>query len=138
MDLYYKQEIKVGLMVLVALIVLVIGLMWLSGQTLRRQGVLVPVRFETASGLTAGDPVHISGVSMGRVASVDLEAVGRVLVRLEVAERVRPRTDATAAVRALDFLGAKYVDYQPGTAPELLPSGSLIEGSGEADRKSVV
>lgn len=134
MDLYYKQEIKVGLLVLVGLGVMFFGLMWLSGRSVRREGrVMVPVQFESVSGLTAGDPVHISGVSVGRVASVELQEVGRVLVRLEVQDRVRPHTDAQASIRALDFLGAKYVDYQPGSAPDFLPRDSLITGGGESE-----
>lgn len=134
MDLYYKQEIKVGLLVLVGLGVLFFGLMWLSGRSIRAGGrVIVPVMFEAVSGLTAGDPVQISGVIVGRVAGVQLQDVGRVLVRLEVQERVRPRRDASAAIRALDFLGARYVDYTPGTSPDPLPQDAVVQGSRESD-----
>lgn len=134
MDLYYKQELTVGGFVLAALVVLVGGLMWLTGQSLGGGGrVIVPVQFSSIQGLTEGDPVMISGVSVGRVAQVRLEAVGRVIVRLEVSERVRPRTDAQASIRSLDFLGAKYVQYQPGEAEALLEEGQTIIGNEERD-----
>ena len=45
MDLYYKQELKVGVLVIVAVTVFVLGLLWLSGQAIGPQStVVVPVR----------------------------------------------------------------------------------------------
>lgn len=137
MDLYYKQEIKVGAVVIVALAILVVGMMWLTGQTLRRGGrVTVPVEFATVSGLTVGDPVQISGVSVGRVAHMQLEELGRVIVEIEVDRRVRPRTDASAEIRSLDFLGAKYVAYTPGDAEDFLERDGTIVGGREGELAS--
>jgi phospholipid/cholesterol/gamma-HCH transport system substrate-binding protein len=134
MDLYFKQEITVGGLVIAALAVLIGGLMWLTGQSFRTGGrVSVPVQFTTVQGLTEGDPVMISGVSVGRVARVRLQEVGRVLVELEVSRTVRPRVDAAAAVRSLDFLGAKYVLYQPGQAEAFLEPDDAIVGTEERD-----
>jgi len=139
MDLYYKQEITVGGLVIAALVVLVGGLMWLTGQSFRSgDRVTVPVEFTTVQGLTGGDPVTISGVQVGRVAGVRLESVGRVLVHLEIDKRVAPRVDATAGIRPLDFLGAKFVLYSPGTSEQPLPEGTVIKGSEEADLASSV
>jgi phospholipid/cholesterol/gamma-HCH transport system substrate-binding protein len=139
MDLYYKQEITVGGLVIAALVVLVGGLMWLTGQSFRSgDRVTIPVEFTSVQGLTGGDPVTISGVQVGRVAAMRLEEVGRVLVHLEVDKRVAPRTDATAGIRPLDFLGAKYVLYSPGTSDQLLPEGAVIKGSEETDLASSV
>lgn len=134
MDLYYKQEIKVGLLVIVALVVLFGGLMWLSGQSLGGTGkVMVPVQFSSAAGLTNGDPVQISGVQVGRVARVELMEVGRVQVTLEVNGNRRPRIDATAAIKSLDFLGAKVVSYNPGKAEQFLPDDGFLVGTEDTD-----
>ena len=137
MDLYYKQEITVGGLVIAALVVLVGGMMWLTGQSFRSGSrVNVQVEFGSVQGLTEGDPVMISGVQVGRVARVDLEEVGRVLASLEIDRRFRPRTDATAAVRSLDFLGAKFLLYGPGEAEQYLEEGVRITGSEERDLAS--
>ena len=134
MDLYYKQELTVGALVLAAIIVFVLGLMWLTGQSLTTRGrVMVPVEFTGVAGLTIGDPVQISGVSVGRVAKVVLHDVGHVQVDLEVDGSVRPRVDATAEIRSLDFLGAKYVSYSPGTAEEFLPEDAIVTGREETE-----
>lgn len=134
MDLYFKQEITVGGLVIAAIAVLVGGLMWLTGQSFRTGGrVSVPVQFTSVQGLTQGDPVMISGVSVGRVSHVRLEQVGRVVVEIEVNRQLRPRVDATAAVRSLDFLGAKFVLYDPGESETFLEPDEVIVGSEERD-----
>lgn len=132
MDLYYKQELTVGALILAAVAVFVAGLMWLSGRSLGPAGtVVVPVRFTNVGGLRPGDPVQISGVKVGRVASVVLEDVGNVMVYLEVNRANRPRADARAMVASADFFGAKYVDYVPGNSPEFLKEGQAITGTRE-------
>jgi phospholipid/cholesterol/gamma-HCH transport system substrate-binding protein len=137
MDLYYKQELAVGGLVIAALMILVGGLLWLTGQSMLGGGrVTVPVAFTSVSGLTDGDPVQISGVIVGRVAAVDLQDEGRVIVWMEIEEHVRPRIDATAEVRSLDFLGAKYLAYSPGRAQDFLPDDEVILGVDETELAS--
>ncbi len=132
MDLYYKQELKVGVLVIVAVTVFVLGLLWLSGQAIGPQStVVVPVRFTNVAGLTPGDPVRVSGVKVGQVANVVLEDVGNVMVYLEVRRANRPHADAQAMVASADFFGEKYVDYVPGNSPELLRQGQVITGTRE-------
>lgn len=133
MDLYYKQEVRVGFLVITALVVVVASLVWLSGRTIGRRSVMVDVQFESVTGLTEGDPVQVSGVRVGRVAAVILEGVDRVLVRLEVARDWRPNIDARAAIRSVDLLGAKYVEYSPGSASDELPDDAVLVGGGEAE-----
>lgn len=132
MDLYYEKELKVGVLVIVAVTVFAVGLLWLSGRTIGPQStVVVPVRFTNIAGLTPGDPVRVSGVKVGQVANVVLEDVGNVMVYLEVRRANRPHADAQALVASADFFGEKYVDYVPGNAPELLREGQVITGTRE-------
>jgi phospholipid/cholesterol/gamma-HCH transport system substrate-binding protein len=134
MDLYYKQEITVGVMVLVALAIMFGGLLWLTGESLTGRGMLtVKVRFESVSGLNQGDPVQISGVTVGRVSKVRLQRVGSVMAELQIREEVRPRLDAGAEVRSLDFLGSKFVAYSPGMAEGFLDPDSVIVGINETE-----
>jgi ABC-type transporter Mla subunit MlaD len=133
MDLYYKHEIRVGVLVIVAIAGFFGGLMWLTGRTFTTGRMDVNVMFEEIGTLTEGDPVQISGYMVGTVANIDLEEEGRVNVRLEVDRRFRPKVDAVVAIRALDFLGAKYIEYSPGTASTLLEEGEIIEGTSSVD-----
>ncbi|MEE8192315.1 MAG: MlaD family protein [Gemmatimonadales bacterium] len=134
MDLYYKQEITVGVMVLTALAIMFGGLLWLTGGSLTGRGMTtVKVRFESVSGLNKGDPVQISGVTVGRVSEVRLQRVGSVMAELQIREEVRPRIDAGAEVRSLDFLGSKFVAYSPGMAEGFLDLDSVIVGINETE-----
>jgi phospholipid/cholesterol/gamma-HCH transport system substrate-binding protein len=116
MDLHYKQELRVGMLVIAGVVVFTLGMLWLSGKTIGTSGtVVVPVRFQNVAGLRAGDPVQTSGVKVGRVANVVLQGVNNVMVYLEVNRAQRPHADAVALVASADFFGAKYVDYVPGS-----------------------
>jgi phospholipid/cholesterol/gamma-HCH transport system substrate-binding protein len=132
MDLHYKQELRVGLLVIVGVIVFTLGMFWLSGRTIGASStVIVPVRFTNVAGLRAGDPVQTSGVKVGRVANVVLQGVGDVMVYLEVNRAQRPHVDAQALVASADFFGAKYVDYLPGSSGEMLKDSQVITGTRE-------
>lgn len=129
MDLTYKQEVGVGALVLAGLTLFVVGLFWFSGRSIRHKGVYAHVVFTNVAGLKEGDPVLVSGVKVGRVSKVSLERVGRVTVTLELSGEERPRTDASATISSLDFFGAKFVDYIPGSKDDFLPATSVIRGT---------
>lgn len=130
MDLYYKQEVSVGLLVIVAAVIFIVGLMWLSGTPLGSGGrTELQVQFEDVSGLASGDPVLVSGYNVGRVADVDFRGVGQILVTIELREDIPPHADATASVSALDFLGSMKIDYAPGTSPNMLEEGTVLIGT---------
>jgi phospholipid/cholesterol/gamma-HCH transport system substrate-binding protein len=133
MDLYYKQEVTVGMLVMVALGILVGGLIWLSGvNPFAAAGrVVVPVRFANVSGLQEGDLVQVSGFRVGFVSNVVLEDLGRVMVYIDVPTDRAPHVDAKARVMSTDFLGEKVVDYIPGNSPQMLTDGQVITGSEE-------
>ncbi len=132
MDLYYKQEVTVGVLVLAAAVAFFAGLSWLTGKSVGRGAIaVIPVRFADVSGLQVGDPVQISGVQVGRVARVRLEGPEHVLVDLEIRRSVMPHADAAVKLSSLDFFGAQRVDYDPGTSPEMLPEGQEIIGRRE-------
>ena len=128
MDITYKQEVRVGLLVLVGFVVFTGFMFWLTGRSLVSKSVPVNVVFKNVSGLKEGDPVRVSGVKKGRVGPVRLQRVGHVTVTLQLDPEVRPHKDARATVAAADFLGAKYVDYDPGVSDTLLARGEAIQG----------
>lgn len=137
MDLHYKQELQVGFLVIVAVTTLIVGLIWLSGRSFGGGAAKFSVRFASIQGLSSGDPVHISGVRVGRVGGVNIEGVDRIVVQIEVRKDFRPQTDAQVSVKALDFLGAKFVDYRPGTSGDFIEDGVVLDGLGEEDIASV-
>lgn len=128
MDITYKQEVRVGLLVLVGFVVFTGFMFWLTGRSLVSKSVPVSVVFKDVSGLKEGDPVRVSGVKKGRVGPVRLQRVGHVAVTLQLDPEVRAHKDARATVASADFLGAKYVDYDPGLSDTMLARGETIQG----------
>jgi len=124
----YRQEVSVGALVILGLVAFTAAMFWLTGRSFVTKGLVVTVEFKNVSGLKVGDPVRVSGVTKGRVQRVHLERVGKVIVALELSPEVRPHADAVASVQAADFLGAKFVDYNPGAKDAPLPPGAAIPG----------
>ncbi|PYO40114.1 MAG: hypothetical protein DMD33_18825 [Gemmatimonadetes bacterium] len=128
MEPTYKQEVTVGALVLVGFVVFTGFMFWLTGRSLVSKAVPVHVVFKNVSGLKEGDPVRVSGVKKGRVGPVRLVRMGQVSVTLSLDPEVRPHKDARATVASADFLGAKYVDYDPGVSDTLLAANQAIQG----------
>ena len=131
MELRYRREAAVGAFLVAAALVFAFGMMWLRGLRLSR-GEVLDVVFADVVGLKVGDPIRTSGVAVGTVKSIRLDRPGRVVVQLELTHRQEPRSDAKATVRSLDLFGARYIDYQPGTAAAPLAAGRALPGELEA------
>ena len=132
MDLHYKQEVSVGLLVVAGLAVMIGGLTYLSGKSIFGNRTLTfGVQLTNVAGLVEGDPVLISGVRVGRVAGIRLRGVEDVVALLEVHRSVQPKVDAKVFVRPLDAFGAMFVDYFPGQGPETLADGQMLQGERE-------
>lgn len=132
MELQYRREVTVGVLVIVALAILFGGLTWLSGKSFGTSGeVMVPVLFHDVSGLAEGNPVQVSGVKVGRVSEIQLAGEDSVIVTLAVQKAWRPHADADVVVRALDAFGSMGIEYSPGTSSQMLTEGMLVPGKRE-------
>jgi len=115
MELRHRREALVGALIIAgAAIFLFLGL-WLRGQTLRRLDQ-VKVVFDDVMGLKEGDPVLTSGVRVGQVRKITLVSPGNVNVFISLEHAPVPRSDAAAEIRSADLFGARYIEYNPGSA----------------------
>jgi phospholipid/cholesterol/gamma-HCH transport system substrate-binding protein len=128
MDLHYKQEVTVGALVLAAVAVFVLGTMWLGGKSLSTGDQLVRVQFGDVGNLKVGNPVKVSGVTLGSVEEIRFEDVGNVQVGIRLDPRIQPKTDAKARIVAIGLVGDLMIAFDPGTAAEPLPAGQVIPG----------
>jgi phospholipid/cholesterol/gamma-HCH transport system substrate-binding protein len=132
MELRYRREAAVGVMIIVAAAMFVYLLLWLRNTSIR-SGEIVRATFSDVVGLKEGDIIRTSGVEVGRVNRVVLEGPGQVSVYLELRRGQAPHSDAKVVVRSLDLFGARYLDYFPGTARALLDPLQPIRGTREQD-----
>ena len=128
MDLRYTREATVGAIVIVAIVVFVLGTMWLSGRSVSSKNV-VRMQFPNVSGLKRASPVRVSGVTVGKVERIEFVDVGKVLVIASLPPKIRPRVDAEAKIVSVTLVGDYAVDFDPGGAAEFLPPGRVILGS---------
>jgi phospholipid/cholesterol/gamma-HCH transport system substrate-binding protein len=128
MDLHYRREVAVGGLVLVGLAIFVLGTMWLRGRSVGPGRGTIAIAFPDAGNLKRGNPVKVSGVTVGNVEDIRLEEAGRVLVRVSLEPRIRPRVDASATLSAVGLVGDVVVNFHPGSAPEPLPPGQIVAG----------
>jgi phospholipid/cholesterol/gamma-HCH transport system substrate-binding protein len=128
MDLRYSREATVGAIVLVAVVVFVLGTMWLSGRSVGSANV-VRIQFDNVSGLKRASPVRVSGVNVGKVEKIEFMDVGKVLVVASLPPKIRPRVDAGAKIVSVTLVGDYAVDFDPGRSGEVLQPGKVILGT---------
>ena len=126
-------DAKIGLFVLTALILLILGSLWIAGSTLGGQRRLsYRVLMQDSGGLRPGDRVRVAGVSVGRVQNVTLRPGDEwpVLFEIAVRESVPLKTDGKAQIATSGLLGTSYLQIDPGSASATsLPEGGEIAGN---------
>ncbi|MGH7230659.1 MAG: MlaD family protein [Nitrospiraceae bacterium] len=132
------SKVKIGLVVVVALVMLTLMIMNLEeGMGLISRQTRYRAVVEHTQGLKIGGPVRLNGVDVGNVREIGIaQDEPKVEIIFSVATHVAPhiREDATVSIRALGLLGDKFLDILPGTAskPPMLPGG-LLMGKSEPD-----
>src|SRR5438270_4064474 len=138
------REIRVGLVILAAIVVLAGGIFLIgSKNNLFSHKTRYYVEFNSVSGLKPGSPVQLDGVDVGAIEKVVLSENPqkkdiRVWIRIEddyaarlrgPADRktlIKDQTPSLARIKTLGLLGDKYIDINSGS-----PAYPPIEEEGE-------
>ncbi len=125
-----REEIKVGLVVVVAVILFLSALVLVGGVNLfRKKKVTYTTYFKFAAGLEPGSFVRFGGLKVGTVqaAEIDPRDSTRIRVRILVAAQTPIRANSKARISSLGLLGENYVEVSPGTrdAPLLRPGSEI-------------
>lgn len=129
-----------GLLAFVITCVLVLTYLWISfGGSLpfAPQGYRVKVAFPQANELATGADVRISGVNVGSVVGLSLDARdSRTVATLQIANRFAPiPRDTRATLRIKTLLGETYVELSEGSRGSgvLRDGGRLPDGQVQSD-----
>lgn len=128
-------EVKVGIFVFIAIVLLAFMSMQVGERELLRGGMYdLVVYFESVTGLKTGAPVEIAGIEVGRVRDIRL-ADGRAKLVLELEEDVQLNADATARIMTRGVLGDKYIALSSGTdgLPALTEGDTIQHAQSTAD-----
>jgi ABC-type transporter Mla subunit MlaD len=133
-----RVEKVVGLFVILAALVLLVGFAYYLYHTAQRKGWLIPkcpffTFVESAEGLKIGDPVTLMGFEVGNITVITAQPPGsyyKVYLGLEVR---RPYygyiwTDSKVRVTAIGLLGGRGLEITPGAAgtPMVYEQGDTI------------
>ena len=138
----FRSEIKVGLLVLVAFILFVVGIFVVSDvRSLWDKKKTLTILFQYADGITKGAPVWYAGFEVGGVKDIRIATgvADRIAITVRVSPDAQVRKDSRAEIRSLGMMGAKYVEISPGSAesPELV-SGDTLEGRSPASLSEII
>ncbi len=101
-----RDELLVGFTILTALAVVVGGALWLSERQIGQSWQTYGARFRTVGGMSAGTPVVLRGVQVGRVLRIELGEDDWVEATLEIRsnyESMLPPSPAVIAASASLF-----------------------------------
>jgi phospholipid/cholesterol/gamma-HCH transport system substrate-binding protein len=138
-----RDEVTVGILITVAVLVLVIGTLWLVRGGLRN-GYPLFTRFAWGQSLRQGQPVMLAGVTIGYVSDVRLRDDGFLDVDLRVRDQYKVPRTAVAEVQPIGIFGDAAValrapapspqSYQPGdTVPARNAAGGIDALTARAD-----
>ncbi len=123
------NETIVGVVVLSAIALLIIGLLWFNRVDIGRKSYLVNVAFGDAGGLRNGDPVTVSGFDKGKVKSIKLnrEKPGVIAV-LMVDHDVALKKDAQFWLSDASLMGDKRIAVYPGSSSQPFDPSQTVDG----------
>ena len=120
-------QLRVGLVVALAIAILVVGLIWIKGIRFGQTKYTYSVIFPDVGTLKVGDPASVSGVDKGKVKRIELYE-GDVLVTLALESDVVLKKDAKFTVKNIGLMGERFVAVQTGYSDTLLDLSRPIRG----------
>lgn len=126
-----KNEIKVGLTVLVGLMVLLYGFFKVKEWSVTGE-YPITLRFETSAGLQRGDVVTVNGVKSGKVDGISIDG-NSVLIRVLMNSDVSVTADANATIQMLELMGGKKIEITQGMSMDVFDRSKILIGRVDPD-----
>ena len=134
----HANEVRVGVTLTVAGLLLVAGILWLGGFSFGERRYRFRVMFDEVAGLVAGDKVAVAGLDAGEILSLSLAPLGKVVAEVEVDDDIKIPVDSRVSVASYSIIGAKVISIRPGGSDEYIEPGSVIQGQYEKGLGDVV
>ncbi len=143
------SELRVGIFVIAGLLILAVGIMYVTGPGVFGAKYRLRTYLPEVSGLATGAPVKVDGVEVGNVESIHMapRPPGGLVDRnrnIEVRMRIRRDSqnvilsDSIASLVTEGLLGNRYVNISRGLTGANLKEGDEIKGVEEKAIKEVV
>ncbi len=124
----YAHETVVGIFVIIGLVCVGYMAVKLGDVSLfGDNSYTIYARFNSVSGLKAGNPVEMLGMEIGKVAAFKLDQDDLLaMVELRIKPDIKIYEDAIASIKTAGLIGDKYVSIDPGGGGGLLKPGDTI------------
>jgi phospholipid/cholesterol/gamma-HCH transport system substrate-binding protein len=143
------SELRVGLFVLVGLLILAVGIFYVTGAGFLGPKYHLKTLLPEVQGLATGAPVRLDGVEIGNVEAIRIVPRDpskppdkfhnvEVVMRLDKKFQNDVLTDSTATLVTEGLLGNRYVNIERGYTGVPLKEGQQIPGAEEKAIKEVV
>src|SRR5215203_5410730 len=120
-----RDEVLVGLLLTVALVIGVVGTIWLVRGGLRSGYPLYSI-FRWGTNLKVGQAVRLAGVQVGYVQQVDLRDDGTLLVHMAIEKERRVPRNARAVVQSVGIFGDAEVALLGMPSPQTYTEGDTV------------
>ena len=111
--------------ILVAILFLIFG--FSLEKNINSKNISISAVFENVTGLSIGDKVKISGITVGKIRNFELEKDEfEVIVKLEVDRNISIPDDSTAKISSSSLFGGKFLEIVPGSSENSLKDKSVI------------
>lgn len=123
------KEIKVAVLAIVAIVIFYFGFNFLKGIDFFDPTNEYYAVYNQVNGLTASNPVLLSGLSVGRVSKIEIlqEQDNKLKVYFEVREDITLGRNSVAML-ATDILGSQTIVLKRNKVDEAIPDGGEIKG----------
>jgi len=125
----FTVETAVGIFVLIGILcvgylTIKLGKMeWIGGDKYH----VYKARFQSVAGLKTGAEVHMAGVEIGTVSSVNLDVENfAALLELRIRKDIELTDDVIASIKTSGLIGDKYIKLTPGGSDEIVAPGEFI------------
>lgn len=131
---FFKKEMVIGISVIAAIVVLIVGIEYLKGINIFSPANFYYVYYDDVNGLEKSAPVTIDGFKVGQVREVtfDYDNPGKIKVLLAVNKELRIPEDSYAELASTLMSGA-YVNIHLGSSKNMLAVGSDLQSKESHD-----
>lgn len=136
-----SKELKIGIVVVLAVAAFIWGLSFLKGTNLFSRKYYLYAVYPKIEGLIPASPLMISGYKIGQINSIDLltrNGKPHVLVTFLLTEDVNIPKNSTARAVSSDLLGTKAVEIIYSEETEFVKSGDTLKADAEANLQQSV
>ncbi len=123
-----SNEVKVGITVLLAVVVAIVGFRFMRDIPIFRQSMEISATFDRADGISSGSLVYIQGVRVGSVNRIALTPETRVNIRMRIDTDVPIPRGSIARLTSLGIVEGKSIVIELGTSDQFVEFGEEIEG----------